>query len=63
MRKAAAKAKQLLVVESSYGQLLKIVKDNLYGMDVPIKTHLRPGVGITPEEVVADVKTILGEEE
>lgn len=63
LRKAAAKAKQLLVVESSYGQLLKIVKDNLYGMDVPIKTHLRPGVGITPEEVVADVKTILGEEE
>lgn len=63
LRKAAAKAKQLLVVESAYGQLLKIVKDNLYGMDVPIKTHLRPGVGITPEEVVADARKILGEEE
>lgn len=62
LRKAAAKAKQLLVVESAYGQLLKIVKDNLYGMDVPIKTHLRPGVGITPEEVVADARKILGEE-
>lgn len=63
LQKAAAKAKQLLVVESSYGQLLKIVKDNLYGMDVPIKTHLRPGVGITPEEIVTAVKTLLGEEE
>lgn len=63
LQKAAAKAKQILVVESAYGQLLKMVKDNLYGLDVPIKGYLRPGVGITPEEVVADVRTILGEEE
>lgn len=51
LRQAAAQAKQLLVVESAYGQLLKIVRDNLYGMDVPIKTLLKPGVGLTPEEI------------
>ena len=43
--------------------LLKIVKDNLYGMEVPIKTDLRPGMGITPEEIIADTKKILGEGE
>ncbi|HHY39771.1 MAG TPA: ferredoxin oxidoreductase [Syntrophaceticus sp.] len=59
LRQAAAKAKQLMVVESAYGQLLKLVKDNLYGMDLPIHTHLRPGVGVTPEEVVADLRTVL----
>lgn len=59
LRQAAAKAKQIMVVESAYGQLLKIVKDNLYGMDVPIRTHLRPGVGVTPEEVVSDLRTTL----
>jgi 2-oxoglutarate ferredoxin oxidoreductase subunit alpha len=59
LRQAAAKAKQLMVVESAYGQLLKIVKDNLYGMDLPIHTLLRPGVGVTPEEVVADLENAL----
>ncbi len=52
MRKAAANAKKILVVESAYGQFLKLVKETLYGMDKPIETILRPGVGITAEEIV-----------
>lgn len=63
LRRAAEKAKMLLVVESAYGQLLKIVKDNIYGLDVPIATLLRPGVGITPEEVKAKCKELLAGEE
>lgn len=53
LRKAVAGAKMLLVAESAYGQLLKLVKESLYGgnCNVPIRTILRPGVGITPEEV------------
>jgi 2-oxoglutarate ferredoxin oxidoreductase subunit alpha len=56
MRKAAKKAKKILVVESSYGQFLKLVKESLYGLDKPIETILRPGVGITAEEIVAYLK-------
>jgi 2-oxoglutarate ferredoxin oxidoreductase subunit alpha len=58
-RAAVAGAKQLLVVESAYGQLLKIVQQNLYGSTVPIRTLLRPGVGITPEEIGEECAAIL----
>jgi 2-oxoglutarate ferredoxin oxidoreductase subunit alpha len=53
LQQAAAKAKALLVAESAYGQLLRLVRENLYGgaCHLPIGTVLRPGVGITPEEV------------
>ncbi|HHW39619.1 MAG TPA: ferredoxin oxidoreductase [Syntrophomonadaceae bacterium] len=63
LRQAAQQAKQLLVVESAYGQLLKIVQDNLYGLNVPIKTLLRPGVGITPEEIAEKAKALLAGKE
>lgn len=59
LREAAQRAKKLFVVESAYGQLLKIVKDNIYGLNVPIETLLRPGVGITPEEVAEKAKAVL----
>lgn len=56
MRQAAARAEKILVVESAYGQLLKLVKDALYGLDKPIDTILRPGVGVTAEEIVDKIK-------
>lgn len=56
MRKAAAKAKKILVVESAYGQFLKLVKEALYGMNKPIETVLRPGAGVTAEEIVTEIK-------
>lgn len=56
MRRAAAKAKRILVVESAYGQFLKLVKQSLYGMDKPIDTLLRPGAGVTAEEIVDRIK-------
>lgn len=56
MRRAAAKAKRILVVESAYGQFLKLVQQSLYGMDKPIDTLLRPGAGITAEEIVDQVR-------
>lgn len=55
MRAAAAKAKRILVVESAYGQFLKLVKQALYGLDKPIDTLLRPGAGVTAEEIVDQV--------
>jgi 2-oxoglutarate ferredoxin oxidoreductase subunit alpha len=58
-RATVAKAKTLLVAESAYGQLLKIVQQNLYGSTVPIRTLLKPGVGITPEEITDECSAIL----
>jgi 2-oxoglutarate ferredoxin oxidoreductase subunit alpha len=46
---------RLLVVESAYGQLLSMVKAELYGLTNPIDTLLKPGVGVTAEEIVATV--------
>lgn len=63
LREAAQKAKMLLVVESAYGQLYKLVKDNIYGLNVPIETLFKPGVGITPEEVAEKAKSLLAGKE
>src|SRR5690606_40379201 len=46
---------RLLVVESAYGQLLALVKAELYGFTNAIDTLLKPGVGITAEEIMAAV--------
>ncbi|HHW12917.1 MAG TPA: ferredoxin oxidoreductase [Firmicutes bacterium] len=46
---------RLLVVESAYGQLLSLVKAELYGLTNPIDALLKPGVGVTAEEIVAAV--------
>ena len=58
LRTIAAKAKKLLVAESAQGQLLKLVQAGIYGSTVPLETLLRPGVGITTEEIVEAVKQI-----
>ncbi|WP_366923417.1 ferredoxin oxidoreductase [Metallumcola ferriviriculae] len=59
LRKRAEKAKVVLVVESSYGQLKKLITDAIYGLSTPIKTFLKPGEGITAEEVVEEVNKLL----
>lgn len=51
---AVKNAKKLLVAESAYGQLLKFVQSALYGTPVEIVPMLRPGIGITTEELVEE---------
>ncbi|HBK68423.1 MAG TPA: ferredoxin oxidoreductase [Firmicutes bacterium] len=46
---------KIVVVESAYGQLLSIVKEELYGLSNTIASLLRPGVGITTEEIEATI--------
>ncbi len=53
----AKKVKQIIVVESAYGQLEKMVKQHLYGCTTPISGYLRPGEGITIEEVIQKANT------
>ncbi|MGE5588420.1 MAG: transketolase C-terminal domain-containing protein [Clostridia bacterium] len=49
---AARGAGRLLVVESAYGQLETMIREGLYGKaDVDVRAYLKPGVGITAEEI------------
>jgi len=61
LREAAQKAKKLVVAESAYGQLNRLVKEALYGLNNPpeIVELFRPGVGITDEEIVRKTKSAL----
>jgi 2-oxoglutarate ferredoxin oxidoreductase subunit alpha len=59
IRKAVAKAKQLILFESAQGQLYKMVTEALYGLTIPITTVFRPGLGITTEEVYRETAKIL----
>lgn len=52
----AAKAKNILVVESSGGAFLRLVKANLNNNSHKIKEFLKPVLGITPEEIVEKIK-------
>lgn len=53
--------KMILVVESSLGQFEKLVKSNLYGQTVPVKTLKSPAMGITSEEIATKVKELVKE--
>ncbi len=50
-RDAIKQAKQIIIIESSFGQFSRIVKDQIYGATAPIKEVLKPAVGFTPEEI------------
>lgn len=56
--KAIENASTLLVVESAYGQLLRIVQAAIFDSAIKIHTLLRPGVGITTDEIIAECSKI-----
>lgn len=58
LKAIASKTKKLLVAESAEGQLLKMVQSGIYGCTTEIETLLRPGVGITHDEIVDAVEQI-----
>ena len=58
LKRVASKAKKILIAESAVGQLSRMVKEQLYGLSVPVEDYFRPGQGITVEEVVEKVKTL-----
>ncbi len=59
IKEALNNADKILVVESAHGQLRDLVKMNLFGLCKEIHNLFRPGVGITPNRVVAEVQRIL----
>ncbi|ATW26451.1 transketolase C-terminal domain-containing protein [Candidatus Formimonas warabiya] len=58
LRQIADQARHILVVESAYGQLKKLIVDAIYGCTTPLDTHYKPGEGITSEEIVQKVHSL-----
>lgn len=59
LRDVANKASTLLMVESANGQLARLVKDVIYGCSAKLVPLYKPGMGITAEEVVSKIKSII----
>lgn len=51
LRKAVAKVKEIYIFESAANQLLRLVKENIYGLKVPIKHYGYPALGIESEMI------------
>ncbi len=60
LKEQAQKAKRIIVVESSQGQLARLVKEAIYGIATPMEYYFRPGKGITAEEIEEYVKSVKG---
>ena len=56
LRKIAPKFKKIFIFESADNQLLRLVKEELYGLSVPIAHYGRPGVAIETEEIIKIIK-------
>lgn len=59
LKAVAAKTKTLLLVESAFGQMAKLVKDAIFGSTVNLENLFKPGMGISSEEIVTKVKEML----
>lgn len=59
LRAIAKKSKKIILAESAQEQFKKIVTDAIYGETVPIDCYLKPGQGITAEELVDYVKKVM----
>jgi 2-oxoglutarate ferredoxin oxidoreductase subunit alpha len=57
---AAVEGKQnILVVESALGQMKRFITEELYGLTVPITDYFKPGKGVSSDELVDKVKSMM----
>ncbi|QGG48655.1 transketolase C-terminal domain-containing protein [Heliorestis convoluta] len=59
LKAVANQAKKLLVVESAQGQFAKLCQHSLYGNSTPMEYIFKPGLGITSDEIMNKVKSML----
>ncbi len=52
-------ARKLLIAESAYGQLYRLVRQEIYGETIPIETLFMPGVGIIDYDIISKIKSVL----
>lgn len=58
LQQVLRRARTLFLAESSYGQLKKLVENALFGNPIRIVPLLKPGVGITAEEITQAVAAL-----
>ncbi|MGE5405851.1 MAG: ferredoxin oxidoreductase [Candidatus Saccharibacteria bacterium] len=51
--------KKLLIVESAWGQLYRLIGPEIYGETVPIETLYKPGVGVIDIDIIDKVKSLI----
>lgn len=56
-------SKNILVVESAYGQLAGLIKKNLYGIPKPFIGFYKPALGFEPIEIENKITEILGKKQ
>lgn len=61
LRRRLGRGRSLLVVESAYGQLSRLVAEALVGYPYRMHGLWRPAMGITVEEIVDEAKKVLEE--
>jgi len=54
--KCAAAVDKIIVIESAYNQLIRVVKENLQVKDIPIVHWGKPGIGISAQEIWKIIK-------
>jgi 2-oxoglutarate ferredoxin oxidoreductase subunit alpha len=58
LAEACKNAKKIIVAESSYGQLLRLVQSEIFDVNVEIVPMLRPGLGISAEDMVQEYRKL-----
>lgn len=61
MRAAVSRAKQVLFTESANGQLAQMCLEKLYGLTTPYSTLFKMGVGVTGDDIVNKVESMVKE--
>lgn len=56
LKSAVKGKKKIFIVESSYGQLARIIKSELFDSKLKIVEILKPAVGFTPDEIINDIR-------
>lgn len=56
LNKYAQNVEQIIVIESAYNQLIRLVKENLHVKNIPIKHWGKPGLGISATEIKKIIK-------
>ena len=52
LKEKTKKVKKIIVVESAYGQLKKLITDSLFGSSSEILELYKPGMGLTSDEII-----------
>lgn len=59
LRNAVKRAKEILFTESANGQLAQMCLEKMYGLTTPYQTLFKMGVGVTGDDIVNKVESMV----